>query len=309
MDLRQLRYFVAVADHGSISVAAQALHIAQPALTRQIQGLEGELDTRLFERTPRGMRLTGAGEQLLTDASKLLEDASMARDRAQRAGRGEMGHLSLALPVLQSLSPPIAEILKAFRKEVPAVAMTVHHLLSDAQLRLMTEGRLDAGFLLFRPRDDQAFDGVPIFSERMLLACPAEWRWPKGLPRVLKDLEGLDFIWLPRSAAPAWHDRLIHCFFNAGFVPRPAVQGVDVGSMLALVAAGMGCTILPESAVAHAPKTVTFMPLADLTIRQDWELVWRSERCSAVLKRLIGVVAMRQSLSETTRPRGKANRK
>lgn len=292
MDLLQLRYFAAVAKHGSISVAAQAVHIAQPALTRRIHALEDELGTRLFERTPRGTKLTDAGRQLLADADQLLNDADAAKERARRAGQGEIGHLSIALPVMQNLSPPIAEVLRKYRKEMPGVGITLHHLLSDVQLAQISEGRLDAGFLLFRPLDDASLKGIPIFSERMLLAYPADWHWSKGKkPRVLKDLQDLDFIWLPRTTAPTWHDRLIHCFFDAGFVPRTAVHGVDAGSILTLVAAGMGCTVVPESARSRAPATVAFMTLSDLTVRQDWELVWRSDRCSSVLQRFISVVS------------------
>lgn len=298
MDLRQLRYFAAVARHGGISAAAQAVHIAQPALTRQMQALEDELGTLLFERTTRGVTLTDAGRQLLADADKLLEDAVAAMQRAQRAGRGEVGHLSIALPVMQNLSPTIAQVLKRYRQEVPGVGITLHHLLSDIQLGQIADGRLDAGFMLFRPLDEPSFQGIPVFSERMLLAYPAEWKWPKGKqPKVLKDLQDLDFIWLPRTAAPAWHDRLIHCFFNAGFVPRTAVQGVDAASMLTLVAAGMGCTVLPEGARSRAPETVAFMALSDLTLRQDWELVWRGDRCSSVLRRFIDVVSASQAKS------------
>ncbi|MBS0494519.1 MAG: LysR family transcriptional regulator [Proteobacteria bacterium] len=292
MDLRQLRYFSSVAKHGSISVAAQAVHIAQPALTRQIHGLEDEIGTRLFERTTRGVKLTDAGAQLLEDAGQLLDDADAAKERAQRAGRGELGHISIALPVMQNLAPTIAEVLKNYRNEVPGVGITLQHLLSDVQLVRIAEGRLDAGFLLFRPRNDPAFDGIPIFSDPMLLAYPADWKWPEGKePKVLKDLQDLDFIWLPRTAAPAWHDRLIHCFFEAGFTPRTAVHGMDAASMLTLVAAGMGCTVLPAGARSRAPETVAFMPLADLTVRQDWELVWRTDRCSSVLQRFISVVS------------------
>ncbi|WP_334109178.1 LysR family transcriptional regulator [Methylobacillus sp.] len=296
MDLRQLRYFSSVAKHGRISVAAQALHIAQPALTRQIQSLEDELGTRLFERTTRGVKLTDAGHQLLEDANKLLDDSAAAKERAQRAGRGESGHLSIALPVMQTLAPAIAAVLKRYRQEVPGVGITLHHLLSDVQIGQIAEGRLDAGFLLFRPLDDPSFEGIPVFSDRMLLAYPADWKWPRGKePKVLKDLQDLEFIWLPRTAAPAWHDKLIHCFFDAGFTPRTAVHGVDAASMLTLVAAGMGCTILPEGARRTAPDTVAFMPLSDLTIRQNWELVWRRDRCSSVLQRFISLVSSSRS--------------
>ncbi len=289
MDLRQLRYFVAVAEHASISVAAQVVHIAQPALSRQMKALEDDVGTLLMDRTGRGVKLTDAGEQLLHDARKLLEDAEAAKQRAARAGRGEIGHLAIAVPVMQSLSPMIAAVLKKFHAEAPGVALTLHHLLSDDQLKMLDEGRLDAGFLLFRSGEDPLLEGIPFSSDRMVLAYPADWQWEGGRPRVLRDLQDVDFVWLPRTAAPTWHDQLIHCFFNAGFVPRPVVHGVDAGSMLSLVSAGMGCTVLPETAKIRAPKSVAFMELEDLVIRQNWELVWRRDRKSASLLRLVQI--------------------
>lgn len=290
MDLRQLRYFVAVAECGSISLAAQSVHIAQPALTRQIQALEEELGTAVFERTTRGVHLTEAGKQLLLDANRLLGDATAAMERAQRAGRGEIGHLTIALPVMLTLRSLLADALRRFRREAPGVSLTLSHLLSDAQIELLPTGRLDAGFTLFRPLDDPAFKGIPIYSEKMLVAYPADWHWDNDGPATLRELAGRDFIWLPRNAAPVWHDRLIHCFFKAGFVPRSSIQGVDVGSMLTLVAAGLGCTVLPDSATRAAPPTVAFKELPDLDVVQHWELVWRADNQSAPLERFIDIV-------------------
>jgi len=265
MELRQLRYFTVVAKHGSISQAAQELHIAQPALTRQIQKLEEDVGVILLERTGRGVKPTDAGTQFLIDAEKLLDDAITARQRAVRASRGECGTLSLALPVIQNAAPSITGLLKRFKKEAPHVGITLHHLISEVQLAMIAQGQLDAGFLLFRPQNDPLFDGVPVFKERMLFAYP-------------------------RTAAPAWHDRLIHCFFDAGFTPRSVMQGVDAVSMLTLVSAGMGCTIVAEGTRYLAPPNVAFLPLKDLNLEQEWELVWRKNRCSEVLKRLISMI-------------------
>ncbi|CAG9267705.1 LysR family transcriptional regulator [Paraburkholderia unamae] len=291
MDLRQLRYFVAVAERGSISIAAQKVGIAQPALTRHIQALEDELGTALFERSTRGVGLTDAGKQLLTDAHRILDDAAAAKTRAQRAGRGEIGHLSIALPVLQTLTPMIAEVLRSYRKEAPSIAITLSHLLSDTQIGELSCGRLDAGFLLFRPVDDPKFQGIPVYSERMLLAYPASWQWELGKPKSLRDLDVDEFIWLPRSAAPAWHDNLIHYFFKAGFIPRASLLGVDATSMLTLVAAGMGWTVLPESVGRIAPSAVALIEISDLDIVLNWELVWHTNNRSTLLRRFVEIVS------------------
>ncbi|HBX8063809.1 LysR family substrate-binding domain-containing protein, partial [Klebsiella pneumoniae] len=162
---------------------------------------------------------------------------------------------------------------------------------SEVQLSKIAEGELDAGFLLFRPLNDPLFAGIPVFKEKMLLAYPTEWKWPDNKePRYLRELQNLDFIWLPRTAAPAWHDRLIHCFYDAGFTPRSVMHGVDAVSMLTLVSAGMGCTIVAEGMRHLAPSNVSFVVLEDLNIVQEWELVWRKDRCSEVLKSLINLI-------------------
>jgi DNA-binding transcriptional LysR family regulator len=292
VDLRQLRYFVAVAECGSITVAAQTVHIAQPALSRQIQALEEELETKLFERTTRGVSLTYAGEQLLEDAIKLLDEFRATKERAKQAGRGKIGHLSIALPVMQPAAPTIAKILEIYRKKVPGVSLTLSHLLSDSQLALLSNGRLDAGLLLYRSLDDPAFEGIPIYTERMLLAYPASWQWENGKPQSLRDLTDVDFIWIPRNAAPTWHDRLIHCFFEAGFVPKVSAQGADATSMMTLVSAAMGCTVLPESASRIAPDNVKFLEISDLYLNQQWELVWRKDNRSNALRRFIEVASI-----------------
>ncbi|HDY8290916.1 TPA: LysR family transcriptional regulator [Klebsiella pneumoniae] len=262
MELRQCRYFISVAKLGSISQAALELHIAQPALTRQMQKLEEDLRVTLFNRTGRGVQLTDAGSQFLVDAEILINNVTVIKERAVRASRGECGNISLALPVIQNAAPPI-----------------------------IAEGELDAGFLLFRPLNDPLFAGIPVFKEKMLLAYPTEWKWPDNKePRYLRELQNLDFIWLPRTAAPAWHDRLIHCFYDAGFTPRSVMHGVDAVSMLTLVSAGMGCTIVAEGMRHLAPSNVSFVVLEDLNIVQEWELVWRKDRCSEVLKSLINLI-------------------
>jgi DNA-binding transcriptional LysR family regulator len=290
MDLRQMRYFVAVAECRSISVAARLVHVAQPALTRQMHALEDELGTSLFDRTTRGVKLTDAGKQLLADATKMLDDVATAMDRVRRAGRGEIGHLSIALPIRQGSVPEIAGILKAFRREVPGVSITLSHLLSEAQLKLLSTGQLDAGFLLFRPEDDPSLNGIPVCSKQLLLFYPADWQWERGKPESLRDLNDVDFIWVQRSAAPTWHDSLVHSFFNAGFVPKVSAHGVDAGSMLTLVSAGMGCTVLPEMANNTMPESVACMRIPDLDVVQTWEFVWPEDRCSSVLRRFIDVV-------------------
>ncbi|MER2523838.1 LysR family transcriptional regulator [Klebsiella pneumoniae] len=168
MELRQCRYFISVAKLGSISQAALELHIAQPALTRQMQKLEEDLRVTLFNRTGRGVQLTDAGSQFLVDAEILINNVTVIKERAVRASRGECGNISLALPVIQNAAPPITTLLKKFKKASPLVGITLHHLISEVQLSKIAEGELDAGFLLFRPLNDPLFAGIPVFKEKRL---------------------------------------------------------------------------------------------------------------------------------------------
>lgn len=125
MELRQCRYFISVAKLGSISQAALELHIAQPALTRQMQKLEEDLRVTLFNRTGRGVQLTDAGSQFLVDAEILINNVTVIKERAVRASRGECGNISLALPVIQNAAPPITTLLKKFKKASPLVGITL----------------------------------------------------------------------------------------------------------------------------------------------------------------------------------------
>lgn len=289
MDLRQLRYFVAIAECKSITLAAKQVHIAQPALTRQMHQLEESLGTELIERSTRGIKMTAAGEQLLADVKRVLNDLELARNRAIRAGRGEVGHMAMGIPVMRYLADPVATILRKFRAEAPNVSVSVHHHLSETQLELLAEGRLDAGVTLYRDAADPSFSGIHLYSDPMTFVYPRNWSWPNGLPRSLADLAGLEFIWIARDTAPAWHDELIHCFFKAKFVPKPTVTGIDAASMLAMVHAGLGCTVVPISTTLASQDSVCSLRLPDLDVVHDWELVWRTDNSSAILLRFLSV--------------------
>lgn len=289
MDLRQLRYFVAIAECRSISLAAKKVHIAQPALTRQMQVLEEDFGTSLFQRTARGITLTNAGQQLLIDANRILDDAEGARARVQSAGRGEVGHLSIAIPVMRHPARAVARIFDRYRRETPNVSLEINQVLSEKQLRLLRENRIDVGISLFRDVADTDLKGERIYSERIFLAYPANWVWLNGVPQSLSDLNEVEFIWISRNSAPAWHDELIHCFFKAGFVPKPRITSADASSMLTLVAAGLGCTVVPESQATGKQDSVNFLELNDLDVVQHWEIVWRADNTSPLIERFVEI--------------------
>src|ERR1700741_2288184 len=170
MELRHLKYFMAVVEHGGISRAANALHVAQPALTKQIHDLEEELGVTLFDRRPRGAELTAVGLQFSTDVRKILDDIAVMKERVRRASIGQIGSLSVGINVLHSWSSLISQILRAFRLQNPEVSIMLNQLLSGPQVEMIRSGELDAGFLFYRPPDDESLAGLLIDTETMLLA-------------------------------------------------------------------------------------------------------------------------------------------
>lgn len=287
MELRQLRYFSAVAEHGSISHAARSLFVAQPALTKQIHQLEEELGVSLFDRLPRGVALTAAGQQFLKDVTRIHTELIHAQRNAQQAAQGRIGNMALGLTILHRLLPEVAKVLRHFRENAPEVSVTVKQVLSGPAVDKIREGELDAGFLYFRPPDDRTLDGLLFSKHHLMLVMPNEPAWTHHPPRRLADLNGRDFLWFPRSASPLYHDQMIAVFRRSGFLPHVVMEASDNNSLLTLVIAGMGCTIMPELARAHATNDVVFLPLEDLTLEMPLELVWRADNVSPVLQRLI----------------------
>lgn len=290
MELRHLKYFVAVTEHGSITQAALRVHIAQPALTKQIRDLEEELGFELFERHARGVALTAGGRQFLTDAVCILDDASAAKVRGLRASNGQIGSLSIGVTALHGIYPVFVGIMRAFREEIAGVSLSLQQILSGPQIESIRSAKLDAGFLFFRPSNDETLDGELIHMEPLVLAVPRESRWATKPPRTLRELNNEEFIWFPRSASPTYHDQLIHCFRKAGFTPHVTHEGADNTALLSLVAAGIGCTILPDAARMSAPSSVVCLDVADLDTRLPLELVWRSDNLSPALQRFVAVV-------------------
>lgn len=266
-------YFLEIAEKGAISSASKTLGIAQPALTRHTQALEESLGPILFERTSRGVILTDAGRQLQVDSIRIFSELAIAQKNTIRAERGEKGTLSITLPVVQGAPLMMSEMLRKIRLSLPDVAFTFRHLLSDNQLPSLRDGKLDASFSLYRPGDGSELNGVPVYSTGMVVLIPASGDGINVHHSVYGGPTGCEFTWISRHAAPIWHNNMIHCFHESGFIPNATVMGRDTDMMLTLVNTGMGCTTVPEAALPHSPPGVSFLHLTDPKVRLGWELV------------------------------------
>ncbi|MCC4264767.1 LysR family transcriptional regulator [Oceanimonas baumannii] len=287
MDFKQLKYFIAIAEEGSMSSAARNIPIAQPALTRQIRLLEESVGAALFTRSQKGIVLTQAGESFYRDTKRLLNEFELAKRNASAIASGRLGTLSLSVTVMHLWVPQITELISQFRHAYPDISIKIFSLLSGPQVDAIRQGRLDIGMLFFPPEDDDELSSRCLYKDRLVLVTSKGSRLATQLPNKLADLNGEDFIWFDRAASPAYHDKLIHSFQKVGFTPHVIQEGADNATMMSLVATGMGCTILPEMTMAGAPPGVISHRIPDLTLELPLMLVWRKDSRNPALHPLI----------------------
>src|SRR5262245_31720636 len=235
MEFRHLRYFVAVAEELHFGRAAARLGIAQPPLSQQIRQLEQELEVTLFTRTKRRVELTQAGHMFLDDAREVLARAERAVRTAQRAGRGEIGQLAIGFVPSADLDI-LPRVLSVWRTSCPDVEVTLHELLSGAQVAAQHAGTIQIGFLRL-PVDETGLLIEPIQREPLLAALPRTHRLA-GSPSVrLGDLAGDTMVLFTRDVAPGYYDVFIAACRRAGFTPR-LLHTVSIQTNLGLVSAG-----------------------------------------------------------------------
>ncbi|MFB5150615.1 LysR substrate-binding domain-containing protein [Burkholderia orbicola] len=274
IELRHLRYFVAVAQAGSVMAGARAAGIVQPALSRQIRELEDAIGTPLLIRRATGVTLTAAGTSFLHDAAGLLAMLQDSRERALRSAAGQLGELRLgALPNCLPL-PVVANVLKTFRAACPDVKLSIAPMLSAEQASALMRGQLDAGIMAWRREEAPHLTGVRLLSDRFVLAMPAPSGGRFVAPRTLADVANEPFVWFDAQRSAAHHRFLMTQCQQAGFTPRIAQIGSDIPTLIGLVAVGMGCAFVPESASPTCPSTVRLVALDELASRFDIEFVF-----------------------------------
>jgi DNA-binding transcriptional LysR family regulator len=284
LELRQLRYFVTVAEELHFGKAALRLHMTQPPLSQTIQALEQLLGAALFERSRRGVALTPAGLALLPEARRLLAQAQELPQLVQRAAAGEVGRLTLAFvsSADYSVLPPF---LRAYRAAYPQVQITLQEATSDLQLDDLLHNRIDAG-LLIPPLPDKAkleLDYLPVLNEPLVLAVPAGLLAKKGKV-ALAALPRLPLIVFPRAISPALYDAILSVFRDAGVTPEIGQQAIQMQTIVSLVSAGMGMALVPQSVSNLMRPGVEYRALADAGPLVETGLAWRRDNTSPVLR-------------------------
>ncbi|MGK4003736.1 LysR family transcriptional regulator [Sorangium sp. So ce1036] len=273
MDLHHLRAVAALSEQLHFGRAARALHISQPALSKQLKQLEDELGGALFVRGRSGVAPTALGRQLAEDARALLRDVDQALARARRIARGEAGALRLGFGV--ATAALVARVVVRFRQRAPGVHVELQDMSTPAQLDALRSGALDLGFVRLPAPPDLA--SLEVVRDRLVAAAPrgrAAALEAAG-PRALGEEP---FVLLPRAVSVSFHDHVLRVCAHLGFRPRVAQEARDFATVLALVEAGIGVALLPASAMKGRAARVAPMrlPLPEAIFRVG--AVWRRDR-------------------------------
>lgn len=287
MELHSLRYFVAVAEELHFGRAAARLHITQPALSRQIQGLEEELDVKLLQRTKRTVELTEAGTAFLVEVRKALQQVESAIHIAQRAARGEVGSLRIAFTP-SAMHTVLPTMLKQFRDRYPNVKLELSELCTLDQVNTLRTETIDVG-LLHPPIDAPFLHLHPLQGENLVVALPQTHPLAKQKQLRLKSLAGEPLILHPRYEGPVLYDQILNLCRNAGFEPHIVHEEVKHQTRVGLVAAGIGITFVPASLQQSGLAGVSYRALIGASPELQLALAWQQERMSPVLQAFLQV--------------------
>ncbi|MDM0038434.1 LysR substrate-binding domain-containing protein [Variovorax sp. J22G21] len=257
MELRHLRYFMAVAETGNLSRAAEKLFIAQPPLSVQIRQLEDELGTPLFVRHPKGVRLTAAGEALVPEARYLLDRAARVKERLHDAASG--GHLALGF-VPSASSTVLPDLLRRMRKQHPHLNIELREMISSEQAEALVAGHIDAGIARTQPQHPRLAVAARM-ADPFCLAMPTSQAHRKPGPVDLHSFADHAFVAFTRHRGPAYFDQSIHLCAKAGFSPRIRYEASTVHGVLDLVGAGLGVALVPASCALLGAKGAKFRGL------------------------------------------------
>ncbi|MEX3931102.1 LysR family transcriptional regulator [Paraburkholderia phymatum] len=301
-DLRQLRYFVTVAEEKHFGRAAARLSMTQPPLSQAIRALEDTLGVELFARTKRSVELTQVGADLLREVRRLLAAAEGLRPLAQSLARGEAGVLSLAFVSTADygLLPPL---LREFGARHPRVRLELLEATSDVQIDELAAARIDAGLVIgpLPPRYAAQLSWLPLAREPLVIAMStemaariegdaqsaAEWR---DRPLSLAQAGDAPLVVFPRRLAPGFYDIIMDCYGAAGLTPRIGQEAIQMQTIVSLVSAGMGVALVPQSLRNLRRTGVVYRPLRESVPAVVTGLVWRTAEVSPVLAGFIDIV-------------------
>lgn len=274
MELRHLRYLVAVVEHGSFSAAARRLHIAQSAISEQLSNLEQEIGVPLFTRTTRKATLTKPGELFLEEARRILAAAQYAIEIAQQAHRGKIGVLRIGF-FAGATGVSFPRLIRQFRKKHPDVQLSLIEMTSGQQWQALLKGQIDVGFTRrVEPEFQSDLLYEPMQQDPIVAVLPKNHPAAAAGTVDLRDLANEPFVLSSRDTSPALFDKVIELCSEAGFSPRIASISTVWSSVVLMVQAGEGVALLPMNQQQFRTRDLTFSPLAAKNAFIDFVMTW-----------------------------------
>lgn len=293
MELRHLRYFRAIGREQHFGRAAIALRVAQPALTRQIRDLETELGVELFERLPRGVRLSSAGRAFLEEVEEILSQVDRAVDRAKKLGSGHLGTIRVGLSEIIAGHDFISHGLRSFRESEPAVVLDLRSMGSVNQIAALKEGTLDVGLVYDAHLDDRDRDllgRIRLGYGKTMLAVHEGHRLAGRSSVTMAEIAEEPALGPARLTSPGYYDRLMAAWIDSGSAPRIVQECTTNSVLLSLVAVGMGVGFVTTSSRLSPTHNIRLVPIRDLGLTFEVLLVWRERDRSAALQRFIDMM-------------------
>ncbi|MCZ4350996.1 LysR substrate-binding domain-containing protein [Roseovarius aestuarii] len=292
MNLRQLKYFIALAEELHFGRAAAILNIAQPPLSQQIKALEADLDVSLFDRSTRPIALTPAGLALLREGREIVSQVARAEAIARREGSKDAGRLVIGVTGTAALEFA-APVLKALSRRRPNVQVSLREMSSPAQLEALEKGDIHIGFVR-PPVLDERMSIRLVHSEQFYVALPHDHPKAREKEVRLAELSGTPLVIFERDEAPGFRDLMLHVCRTAGYTPTTIQDAPQMVTMLCLVAAGLGCAMVPASARRLAINDVSFRPLVDYSPSIELYAVWMPEKQAPFVDDLLQAVSEAQ---------------
>ena len=288
MELRHLRYFVAVAEELHFTRAAERLHMAQPPLSQQIRALEDELGVNLFERHRRSVKLTAAGERFLQRARQLLDGARLAADEARRAARGEIGELNIGFTSSLPLMSQLPAALQRFRQQYPAITLHFHEQFTREQFQLLAHNQLDVGVVRFNGEEDTPGISLQeVRRDRLCVIVPREHKLAASSGVHLAQLAGERIIGYPASSGNWLTRRLEKLARQSGFEWQVHQLAGEATTQIGLVAAGLGIAILPAPLQCVQLPDIRYIPLRDADAYMALTVAWREHDHSPLVSAFV----------------------
>jgi DNA-binding transcriptional LysR family regulator len=289
MELRQIRSFLSVAETLHFGRTAELIHLSQPALSLQIRALEQEVGMRLLERNRRKTTLTPAGRAFRDAAVAGLAQLDRAIRNARLAADGKLGLLRIGF-ISTAGSELLPNIIRAFRESNPEVEFSLRNILTAEQIRMLEAGALDIGFLRLPIGGHTQLEVVTVHREPFVLVVPASHALARQKKVWLSEVSGQDFVMYDRTHAPGFHDQVVGMLRNAGIVPNVRQSAGEMPTLISLVAAGMGISILPTSAVKHNVAAVVGCEIADTIPLSEVGLALAKDTDNAVVRNFRSLV-------------------